>query len=178
MKTKLAIHGFAVTAIAIGVASAIAQDIPAQAPSPKPPLEVSDPTFSVRPARVFRSDANFDFVTENLATYPAGQGRGLDPLNRQQGAAEVQLTSRSHDLIRKLEATDSDSKRKEIKNELGEVLSKQFDLRQTRHNHEIELLEAQIKKLKELVQRRQENREEIIARRLDQLIRDSQGLGF
>ena len=65
-----------------------------------------------------------------------------------------------------------------MKAELSDLLRKQFDVRQARHIREIETLEAQVKKLKELVQKRQENRAEIISRRLDQIVRESQGLGF
>jgi hypothetical protein len=81
-------------------------------------------------------------------------------------------------LIRQLQAADSDTQRAGIKAKLSKTLGQQFDARQARHEREIKALEAQVKKLKDLVQKRQENREEIIARRLDQIVRESQGLGF
>jgi uncharacterized protein YicC (UPF0701 family) len=81
-------------------------------------------------------------------------------------------------LIRQLEAADSDARRTEIKAYLSESLSKQFDASQRRYGLRIEALEAQIKRLKDLVRKRQENRAEIISRKLDQIVRDSQGLGF
>jgi hypothetical protein len=91
---------------------------------------------------------------------------------------EVNLANEANQLIQQLGEAKSDSDRDKIKTKLSEVLEKQFDQRQKRHEQEIEHLEAQIKKLKDLIQKRQENRREIIARRLDQILRESQGLGW
>jgi hypothetical protein len=91
---------------------------------------------------------------------------------------DVALKRRADVLIRQLEAADSDARRNEIKANLDETLSKQFDASQRRYGLRIEALEAQIKRLKDLVRKRQENRAEIISRKLDQIVRESQGLGF
>ena len=91
---------------------------------------------------------------------------------------EANLVQETDLLARQLGEAKSDTDRDKIKTKLGEVLAKQFDQRQKRHEHEIEELEAQVKKLKDLVSKRQENRREIIAQRLDQIIRESQGLGW
>ena len=72
----------------------------------------------------------------------------------------------------------SDGERDKIKVQLKEVLETQFAARQQRHEKEIADLEAKVKKLKELVAKRQENRREIVANRLDQILRDAQGLGW
>jgi hypothetical protein len=58
------------------------------------------------------------------------------------------------------------------------VLDKQFDQRQRRHESEIQSLEAQVKKIKELVRLRNEKRREIVAQRLEQVRRDAEGLGW
>jgi hypothetical protein len=39
-------------------------------------------------------------------------------------------------------------------------------------------IDAQVKKLKELVRARTENRREIVSRRLEQIVREAQGLGW
>ena len=101
-----------------------------------------------------------------------------DPALRKLGTEEAALRRQADLLIRQLEAAESDALRHDIKAKLGETLSKQFDSGQKRYGLEIEALEAQIKRLKNLVRKRQENRAEIISRRLDQIVRDSQGLGF
>jgi len=72
----------------------------------------------------------------------------------------------------------SDAEKEKMKAELSQKLEKQFDQRQKRHEADIEALETQIKKLKELVKTRNDNRKEIVSRRLEQLVRDSQGLGW
>src|SRR5205823_5847514 len=85
---------------------------------------------------------------------PSNPARHADQLARQRGEA------------------GSDADRDKLRAKLGEVLEKQFDQRQRRHEAEIEALEAQVKKFKDLVQRRQENRREIIGRRLEQVLRE------
>lgn len=68
--------------------------------------------------------------------------------------------------------------RARIKDDLRELLEKQFELRQRRHEQEIEALEAQVKSLKELVRKRNDNRGLIVSKRLDQILRDAEGLGW
>ena len=46
--------------------------------------------------------------------------------------------------------------------DLSQILEKKFDLWQKCHLDEIKSLEAKVKKLKELVDKRQENRREIV----------------
>ena len=88
------------------------------------------------------------------------------------------LSNQAEQLAQQLAAAKSDSDREKIKGQLAETLEKQFDQRQKRHEEEIKSLEAQIKKLKDLVDKRQENRREIIGARLNQILKESQGLGW
>ena len=90
---------------------------------------------------------------------------------------EFQLAQESEKLVKQLGKAEGENKDK-IKSKLTDTLGKQFDVRQKRHEAEIAALEAQIKKLKEMVQKRQENRREIIGKRLDQLVREAEGLGW
>jgi hypothetical protein len=91
---------------------------------------------------------------------------------------EAELARQADDFVRQLADARAEADREKIKARLQEVLEKQFDLRQKRHMSEIEALEDQVKKLRELVQKRQENRREILSKRLDQLQREAQGLGW
>jgi hypothetical protein len=93
-------------------------------------------------------------------------------------AEEQQLAHQAHELARKLRDAKAEADKDKLKAQLAETLEKQFDLRQKRHTTEIENLEAQVKKLKELVQKRQEARRDIINKRLDQLQREAEGLGW
>ena len=81
-------------------------------------------------------------------------------------------------LLSELAEAKTDLARDAIKAKLSEVLAKQFEQRQKQHESEIAELEAKVKKLKDMVARRQENRREIVARRLEQVLRESQGLGW
>jgi TATA-binding protein-associated factor Taf7 len=56
----------------------------------------------------------------------------------------------------------TDVEKDKLKDKLKETLTKRFDDRQKRHEKELEALEAQVKKLKEMVSKRQENKKEII----------------
>jgi hypothetical protein len=93
-------------------------------------------------------------------------------------AEEGGLNHQAEQLARKLAEARSDGDREKLRSQLAEVLEKQFDQRQKRHEEEIKALEAQIKKLRDMVEKRQENRRDIISRRLDQILKESQGLGW
>jgi hypothetical protein len=93
-------------------------------------------------------------------------------------AEEMNLSQQATQLARKLSDAKSDSDRDKIKGDLHDLLEKQFQLRQGRHEKEIEALENQVKKLKDLVRKRNDNRREIISKRLDQIVSDAEGLGW
>ena len=106
-------------------------------------------------------------------TFSQDQGRDSCLLGRPNGSSPA-----SRGLGRQLAEAKSDGDRETIKGQLAKVLEEQFDQRQKRHEEEIKQLEAQIKKLKDLVNKRQENRREIIGARLNQIVKESQGLGW
>jgi hypothetical protein len=95
-----------------------------------------------------------------------------------QSHEEVQLANQANEVAHQLGSAKSDADREKLKTQLSTVLEKQFEFRQQRHKKEIESLEAQVKKLRDLVDKRQENRREIVAKRLDQILQESQGLGW
>jgi hypothetical protein len=92
--------------------------------------------------------------------------------------AESALAHEADQLKQSLEHAKTDAQRSDARTKLAENLGKQFDLRQKRHGQEIEALETQVKKLKDLVRKRQESREDIISRRVDQVLREVDGLGW
>jgi hypothetical protein len=95
-----------------------------------------------------------------------------------QSPQQVSLDHEVTELAGKLSSAKSDSDRSKIRTQIGEILEKQFDLRQKHHVKEIEALESKVKKLKDLVQKRQDNRREIVSKRLDQILSDAEGLGW
>lgn len=150
--------------------------------------------------RTTSSDARPAQATEAPSAYTVGYGQGIRVTSPAQGLsgtttaygfgqnadtanslfrrAETGPDQETLKLVKQLETVNSDGERREIKDKLRDVLAKQFDQRQKRHGQEIENLEAQVKKLKDLVSKRQENRDEIISRRLEQIQRDAEGLGW
>jgi hypothetical protein len=100
------------------------------------------------------------------------------PEGNQLAIQESTLAHEANEIRHRLDSATTDAQRSEVRTKLEENLGKQFDLRQKRHGLEIEALETQVKKLRELVRKRQESRGEIISRRVDQVLREAEGLGW
>jgi hypothetical protein len=132
----------------------------------------AEPQSSGRSADVF-------FNTSQSSYYGAPEYINPGSPQRTQLASQESVLAHEADQLKhNLESAQTDAQRSEIRTKLTENIGKQFDLRQKRHGLEIEALEAQVKKLKELVRKRQEGREEIISRRVDQTLREADGLGW
>ena len=74
--------------------------------------------------------------------------------------------------------TEGEDARSKVKEKLSAALVKQFDAQQKRRELELSRVEAQVKKLRALMKKRDEERKTIIDKRLDQLIREADGLGW
>jgi hypothetical protein len=81
-------------------------------------------------------------------------------------------------LIKDYAGTDKEDQREKIKGKLSDVLGKEFDFQQKRRDLELSRLEAQVKKLRDLMKKRNDARQTIVEKRLDQLIREAEGLGW
>jgi hypothetical protein len=81
-------------------------------------------------------------------------------------------------LARQLHDAKTDEDKEKLRAKLESVLDKAFVDRQKRHEKEIENLEAQVKKLKEMVAKRSKNKREIIEERIKELERNVAGLGW
>ena len=57
-------------------------------------------------------------------------------------------------------------------------MEKEFDLQQKRRDLDLVRVEARLKKVRDLMKKRSEARQSIIDKRLDQLIREAEGLGW
>lgn len=152
------------------VASALAQQSSSLPSAPAAPSNF----YYVPQATTYAADAGVG----TYHTIVAHPGANDNPAARKLAMEEASLAQNADGLSKQLAAADSDSKRDDLKSKLSDVLGKQFDARQQRHKLEIDGLEAKVKKLKELVTKRQESRGEIISRRLEQVVRDGQGLGW
>ena len=78
----------------------------------------------------------------------------------------------------KQKQTEEDAERTKIKAKLSEALNKQFEQQQKRRELELARAEAQLKKVRELMKKRGEERKTIVEKRLDQLVREADGLGW
>jgi hypothetical protein len=189
MKSKLTVALLTSLGLPALLASAMAQQFagvaPAQTPAPPP---VTTPPPSNRAYVI--SDGNLQAVPvpplppapPGATFYAPGQrdwknavyAVNFAPAN----AEEANLVRQVDELGKKLADSKDSEERSKIKGQLSDLLGKQFDLRQKRHQEEFDALKAKLEKLKQLLDKRQENRKDIIAKRLDQILSDAEGLGW
>jgi hypothetical protein len=110
--------------------------------------------------------------------YPTQGGQNSALATYGSWLGQTQPSGEIDKLARQLAKAKGEGERETAKAKLNDLLDKQFEERQKKHQAESEALEAQVKKLKELIQTRSENRKEIISRRLEQIVREAQGLGW
>jgi hypothetical protein len=177
MKLKLAL-----VLMALVTSSALVASTPAQEPATRVGRTIfatTAPPEAPQPAPVPPPPPVVTTTVNSSGFYQVGPDVARPLVARWSVAPEdANLAREADQLARALGEAKSDTERDKIKTQLGELLKQQFDQRQKRHEREIADLEAQVKKLKDLVAKRQENRREIIAQRLDQIVRESQGLGW
>ena len=87
------------------------------------------------------------------------------------------MDRQTEQLVKELSKAEGGNKEK-IKAELEATIDKQFEARQKRNESDIAVLEEQVKKLRDVVHKREQNRREIVAKRLEQLVREADGLGW
>jgi hypothetical protein len=92
--------------------------------------------------------------------------------------AEVTAEREVNQLKGEYAKTEGNEARTKVKDKLNAALSKQFDAQQKRRELELDRVEKQVKKLRDLMKRRDEERKKIIENRLDQLVREADGLGW
>ena len=77
-----------------------------------------------------------------------------------------------------MEAVQNKSDREKVEQALHDALKVQFGTRFDAEKKEVEQLEAEVKRLREQLELRRAKQDEIIEFRLQQLLRDAQGLGW
>src|SRR5262245_47046562 len=93
-------------------------------------------------------------------------------------AAEAEAAREVSKLVAEYKQTEDDAERTKIKAKLSAALTKQFEAQQKRRELELARAEEQLKKLRELMKKRGEEKKTIIDKRLDQLVREAEGLGW
>jgi len=92
---------------------------------------------------------------------------------------EVAKTEAEQGQLLAMYAQAADEKqRAEIKASLGKVLERQFDLQLHQREREVSEIEARVKKLREMIAKRNAARQTIVTGRLDQLLNEMDGMGW
>jgi hypothetical protein len=127
-------------------------------------------------------------LAQQPATRPASESvelilsDGASILLGGQGLSESELRNRVESAVeqslRAWKAAEDDAKRAEAEKELRKALKSLFLLRLGAHEKEIESLESKVKQLRGQLDRRREKQDEIVDFRLQQLLREAEGLGW
>ena len=88
-----------------------------------------------------------------------------------------ELERRTHELGQQFRQAAPD-KRNELKKQLVELVGRQFDVRLQRRALELKRMETELTRLRESMERRSKSREQIVERRLDELISNESDLKF
>lgn len=84
---------------------------------------------------------------------------------------EREMEMRTHQLAKAIQRAESDSQREEYENELREVLTEIFELKQANRKQEIDQLEQQLKELQSRLEDRESLKRDIIESRLNDLLK-------
>jgi hypothetical protein len=106
------------------------------------------------------------------------QVKSADPELQKLHAEEVSAEREVAGLLAQYAKSTEDAARSKAKAKLSTALEKQFDLQQQRRELEASRIETQLKKLRELMKKRTDARQTIVEKRLDQLVREADGLGW
>ncbi len=107
-----------------------------------------------------------------------GAGTMNSTFEASDGLVQVELSRRAEALVSQYGETSEDAQRQKIKTDLSEILAEQFNLQQKIREDEVTQIEARVKKLRELIEKRKAAQKSIIENRLEQLLRDAEGLGW
>jgi hypothetical protein len=101
-----------------------------------------------------------------------------DPEMGELANVEAQASQESAELLSRYAATENAADQKELKAKLRTALEDQFRVQLKRQQIELARIEERVRKLREQFKKRNDTRDTIIDRRLDQLINEAEGLGW
>jgi hypothetical protein len=159
--------GLGVCCLAIGAGAQAPVAAPAAAPAPQPAL--------TRAANAAQS-VPLTAAAQGTTTYSAFGSPFLAQGGSFYGAERFDPEARK--IAKQIADAKTDGDKEKGKDKLKEHLDKQFEDRQKQHEKDVAALEEQVKKLKDMISKRKENKREIIDERTKQLIREAQGLGW
>ena len=141
------------------------------------------PAPELPPGQALAAPQPLEFVPGQVQRAPGVRSNGWhhdyrDPELAKLHAEEGRLEHETAGMVEEYARTMDESQRGKIKAKLTSNLEKQFELQQKRRDLEVAQIEAQLKKLREIMRKRGEARQTIIDKRLDQLLREADGLGW
>lgn len=101
-----------------------------------------------------------------------------DPELAKLAGEESELAHSADEVLAQYVAAEKADDQKRLKSELREALAKQFDVQKQRREFELKRIEERVQKLKDQIKKRNDARETIIDRRLEQLTNEAEGLGW
>ena len=110
--------------------------------------------------------------------YSLDRADAPDPEIRKLQNEEATLEREAAGVVKEYIKTENEAQRGNLKAKLSAVLAKEFDLQQKRREIELARLETHMKKLRDMMNKRNTARRTIVEQRLDQLLREAEGLGW
>lgn len=102
----------------------------------------------------------------------------IDPAVQAEQEAIAEQENETRRLLDEYAQTEDEKERAWVAGELTKAVAKQFDLRQEARDRELKQLEDQVRRLRELHQKREKQKEQIVQDRVRQLLNDVDGLGW
>lgn len=167
--------------VAVGILRAQQPPIATAPPTARPPAQSVRPPVAASSSGAVYAPSNF---TGLYAVPQPGQPVQLtltevaDPELNELRQSAAAMSNLADGLAAQYAATEDGEKRAAIKAELLNSLTQQFEAQQQVRERELANVEARVKKLRELTQKRRDAQKTIIDQRLDQLLREADGLGW
>ena len=93
-----------------------------------------------------------------------------DPEQYEAMQEKEKLAIQTKELVDQYKSTENESQKEELKSQITELLNKIFDIRQQNREKEIQRLEERLAEAKANNEKRLQNKEEIVAERLNELL--------
>jgi hypothetical protein len=90
---------------------------------------------------------------------------------------DMELDRQTHETVADYRKAPTDQRDK-IKKQIQELASKQFDVRQERRNLDLKRLDGELQRLREAIERRNKARDQIIEKRVAELLGTDVDTGF
>jgi hypothetical protein len=151
----------------------------ATAQQPQPADQPALPQESNAPYGGYGGEAGLMEGGYGRGGYEGGYGRGGYGEMSRRGGYGMSFNPRdTRKLVDQWKASKEPAERDRVEKALRQTLTSEFNARLTAHEREIKELEEKVRQLRARLNLRREKQDEIVDHRLQQLLRDAQGLGW